>query len=139
MALLCVLEQSVSGVDGLTIAGDSGRTRVTRFIGRHGPGPRPSDGSARTRHQAGSSGGSPRSCVHIQPDTRTLKLHWGLRHLVALPARTNFLTATHVHMSVRTQPPIPSKPARSLDPPRESNPVTVGYHRIGIVRPRAGQ
>ena len=29
-----------------------------------------------------------RSCVHIQPDTRTLNLHWGLPHLVALPTRT---------------------------------------------------
>jgi hypothetical protein len=25
-----------------------------------------------------------RSCVHIQPDTRTLKIRWGLPHLVAL-------------------------------------------------------
>ena len=39
-----------------------------------------------------------RPCVHIQTNTRTLNYHWGLPHLVALPARTNFLTATHVHM-----------------------------------------
>jgi len=39
-----------------------------------------------------------RSCVYIQLNTRTLNLHWGLSHLVALPARTHFLSATHVHM-----------------------------------------
>jgi len=39
-----------------------------------------------------------RTCMHIQPNTRTLKFHWGLPHLVALPARTHFLSATHVHM-----------------------------------------
>jgi hypothetical protein len=38
-----------------------------------------------------------RSRVHIQPNTRTLIPHWGLPHLVALPARTT-LSATHVHM-----------------------------------------
>lgn len=39
-----------------------------------------------------------RSRVHIQANTRTLNLHWGLPHLAALPARTSFLSATHVHM-----------------------------------------
>ena len=29
-----------------------------------------------------------RTCVHIQANARTLKFHWGLPHLVALPART---------------------------------------------------
>ena len=38
-----------------------------------------------------------RTCVHIQTNARTLNLHWGLPHLVALPARTT-LSATHVHM-----------------------------------------
>ena len=38
-----------------------------------------------------------RSRVHIQPDARTIIPHWGLPHLVALPARTT-LSATHVHM-----------------------------------------
>ena len=35
---------------------------------------------------------------HIQPNTRTLNRHCGLPHLLALPARTRFLSATHVHL-----------------------------------------
>ena len=34
---------------------------------------------------------------------------WGLLTSVALPARTHFLTATHVHMRVGPQPPIRSR------------------------------
>jgi hypothetical protein len=45
-----------------------------------------------------------RTRVHIQPNTRTLMPHWGLLTSVALPARTT-LSATHVHMRVRPQPP----------------------------------
>jgi hypothetical protein len=37
-----------------------------------------------------------RSCVHIQATTRTLNIHSGLPHLVALPAGTNLLTAAEV-------------------------------------------
>ncbi|GAF47118.1 hypothetical protein RW1_038_00390 [Rhodococcus wratislaviensis NBRC 100605] len=39
-----------------------------------------------------------RSWVYIQSDARTLFHCWGLAHLVALPARTHFLSATYVHM-----------------------------------------
>jgi len=65
---------------------------------------------------------------HIQPNTRTLNRHCGLPHLLALPARTRFLSATHVHLCARG-PSLVTSSSGGTNRHESSRPGVVVRHR----------